>query len=270
MEWARCEPVEGEIDEEALARYAAVVDGCRARGLVPVVVLHDHGHPRWLGHDFWLRLEAPARFGTWAATAAARLGGDCRHWISLEEPNALAVRGWLAGTWSPARLLAPGDVVRALDHLMAAHVLAHTALHRLQPEARVATTVAPSAVYELGPLVTDVVRSRAAGVPRDGLHDWLSGRRWTWYAARDRPTTGEAARRRVAQSVVPLEQALPRTIDAVWAAHHEDPLDDLAVELVPPDREVAGLGPAAAGHGALAAAIGRTVESAFLGSGGRR
>lgn len=257
LQWARCEPVEGTFDEEALTLHAAAVDRYRARGLVPVVVLHHVGHPRWLGDDLWLRLEAPARFAAWTAEVVTRLGGRCRHWITLEEPNVVAVRSWLSGTGPPGRFLAVGDLVRSLDHLLAAHVVAYALLHGRHPDAMVATTVAPSPLYELGALLTDVLSARASGVGREELPDWLGERRRAWYASRDRPTAVEAAVRRLAHSAVPLAQALPRTVDAAWNAGRDRLLDDLAVPLPPPGRASGGRAP-------LVAAAGRAVEASVL------
>ena len=37
VEWARIEPEEGRFDETALDHYEALVDGCIARGLAPLV-----------------------------------------------------------------------------------------------------------------------------------------------------------------------------------------------------------------------------------------
>jgi len=272
VDWARCEPVEGRLDEEAFEHYTAVLDEGHARGLLPVVVLHHLGHPRWLGDDFWLRLEAPARFAEWTAAAVTHLEGRCRHWVTVEEPNVTAVRSWLSGTAPPGRILAVGDLVRSLDHLLAAHVVAYGTLHGHRSDAVVATTVAASPLYELGALLGDVLSARAAGVGRDDLPDWLSERRRSWYSTRARPTAAEATVRGMARSGVPLEQALPRTLDAVWAGPHGRPLDDLAVELPHPDGAAAADG-RSAGSGLRVrglAAVGRTVEAAVLGRGGSR
>ena len=47
VEWARIEPTEGQFDDAALAHYEAVVDGCLARGLAPVVTLNHFTSPHW-------------------------------------------------------------------------------------------------------------------------------------------------------------------------------------------------------------------------------
>ena len=270
VDWARCEPAEGRIDEKALEDHAAALDEAGARGLVAVVELHRLRHPSWLGDDFWSRLEAPVRFGGWASAVGALLGGHCRRWVTVAEPNVAAVRSWLSGTSPPGRLLAVGDLVRSLDHLLAAHVVAHGALHRSRPDAAVTTTVAPSPVYELGELLTDVLTARSAGVQRPELHGWLGERRRAWYAARPRPARTETVVRRIVNRAVPLDQALPRTVDAVWTGPHDRLLDDLGVELPPAgDGATDGIARDGSRPAPVLAAFGRAVEATVLGGPGR-
>ncbi|HWC09948.1 MAG TPA: family 1 glycosylhydrolase, partial [Acidimicrobiales bacterium] len=234
VEWARCEPAEGRTDESAFERYATIVDGCTDRGLLPVVALHHFAHPHWLGPDLWLRLDAPERFAGWAETVAARLGSRARHWITLNEPNALAALTWVTGAFPPGRLAAVGDLVRASDHLLAAHVLAYGALHRHRPDAVVSVNNHASSVYELDRLLLDVLLARGRGVDRHRLGTWLRERRRAWYAALPPPGRREALLRRLVPSAVPLEQAFPRAVAAVWESPHERPLDAVLVDYYNP------------------------------------
>ena len=223
VEWARCEPSEGEFDTSALDGYAAILDACAERGVEPVVALHHFTHPHWLGADFWLRLDSPERFAAWAATVADRLGGRCRRWITLNEPNGLAVQTYLMGALPPARRLAPGDFVRALDHLLTAHVLAYGEIHRRRPDPAVSTDSpvvstnnSASSIYELDRLLVDLLLAPGHGVPRDDLGDWLAGRRADYHARLGRPERLDVVLRRVVAGVVPLDQAFPRAVDAVY------------------------------------------------------
>ena len=234
VEWARCEPADGRIDRAALERYAAIVDGCTARGLLPVVALHHFAHPHWLGPDFWLRLDAPDRFARWAETAAAHLGSRSRHWITLNEPNALAALTWVTGAFPPGRVGGVGDLVRASDHLLTAHVLAYGAVRRHRPDAVVSVNNHASSVYELDRLLLDVLLARSRGVARHELRAWLDDRRRHWYAALPTPGRKEAVLRRVVRAAVPLEQALPRTVAAVWDGPHERPLDAVLLDYYNP------------------------------------
>ena len=48
LEWSRIEPEEGEFSRAALDHYRRIVDGCRERGLNPLVTLVHFTMPRWL------------------------------------------------------------------------------------------------------------------------------------------------------------------------------------------------------------------------------
>ena len=62
VEWARVEPIAGEIDATALDHYEAVVDGCLERGLAPVVTFNHFTSPHWFAaRGAWLDTEAPGR-----------------------------------------------------------------------------------------------------------------------------------------------------------------------------------------------------------------
>ncbi|MDQ4068223.1 MAG: family 1 glycosylhydrolase [Actinomycetota bacterium] len=233
VEWARCEPAEGELDEVAFDRYRAILAACHDRGLRPTVCLHHFTHPRWLGPDFWLRLDSPQRFASWVATAVDRLAGGCRNWLTINEINGYAVQAYVLGTIPPGRLLAFGDLVRVLDHMLAAHVLAHAAIHRRQPGAVVSTDNHASSLYELDRLLLDVLLARSCGIGRDELREWLAGRRAEQYAVLG-GGRGDALIRRMTASILPLDQALPRALGAVYDGAHERPLDLVSVNYYDP------------------------------------
>lgn len=225
VEWARCEPSRGSLDEDAFARYRDVLDACHLRGIQPVVCLHHFTHPHWLGRDFWLDLRSPDRFEEWVAAAVHRLGGHCRHWLTINEINAVSFQTYFTQALPPGRLGRTGDVVRALGHLLAAHVLAYRAIHRRQPDAVVSTNNHALSVYELDRLMLDVLLGRARGIERHQLGSWLAERRRTYHAAVPPPSAVEKVMRVVAASILPLDQAFPRAVSEVYRGPDERPLD---------------------------------------------
>jgi hypothetical protein len=226
--WAAWEPVEGVSDEAVVEEVVDRLDRLdrgHAHGGRAVVALGCEP-PRWLGDDLWARLEAPARYRAWVESVAARIGDRCRHWVTVDAPNTVAVRGWILGTAPPGRRLAVGDFVRATDHLLAAHVAAHNVLHGHRADAVSTVRVAPAPSYERGPLLVDILLSRSACAARHDVHEWLVGRRAAWDSGRRRPGPMAVALRRTTRSAIPLEQAFPRTLDAVWNGPNERPVDD--------------------------------------------
>ncbi len=172
VEWARVEPAEGEIDDAAMDRYAAILDACHERGLEPLVTLLHFTYPAWLGDDAWLSPELPDRFAGWVDVAARRLASRCRHWVTINEINVIGLGSYLLGLFPPGRSLASADMWRALDHLLAAHVRGYEVLHAIDPGAVVTTNNASISVYELDRLAIDVLVARARAL---GERRWGSG-----------------------------------------------------------------------------------------------
>lgn len=234
VDWTRCEPRPGDFDEAAFARYGKILAACRSRGIEPVVALHHFVHPRWLGPDFWLRLDSPDRFGQWAAAVASRLGGSCRYWLTLNEINVAPFASYVTGRFPPGRRLRTGSAVRALGNMLAAHVLAHRALHRTDGAAVVSTNNHVLSVYELDRLLVDVLLAPSRGVERADLREWLASRRADYHAALPEAAIAGRAARSGASSALPLDAALPRAVAEVYRYSQIRPLDLVAIDYYDP------------------------------------
>lgn len=229
VEWARCEPLDGEVDLHAVAGYCRVLDRCHEHGVAPVVVLHRFAHPAWMGVDFWLRPDAPERFSQWVDTAMEHFAGRAHQWVTIDQLNAAAVFSYLSGRHPPGRRLDVGATIRALDHLLAAHVLAYETIKDRQPHGVVAVGLRHLPAYEIDGLLVDVLLARGHGVGRHDLRGWLSDRRAAHdTASRDGGRLARALRRWTA-SAVPGEQALARTVAAVYDSAFDRPLDVLEI-----------------------------------------
>lgn len=230
LEWARCEPADGEIDTEALARYADIIDACRERGIEPLVTLHHFTHPQWAGENFWLEDAAPERFAEWAGVAARALAPLTRHWVTINEWNIFALQTYVTGDFPPARTGDVGSAVRAIDHLLAAHVLAYDAIHAARADTVVATNGFAFSTYGLERLGTDVLTARLAGVERRDLRQWLASRRSRYEASLGvrGPVAGAVNR------LIDLDRALPRTVAAVYASPNTSSLDHIQTDYYNP------------------------------------
>jgi beta-glucosidase/6-phospho-beta-glucosidase/beta-galactosidase len=249
LEWARVEPRPGEIDDEALAGYAGIIDGCIDRGLEPLVTLHHFTHPSWLGEDFWLRPDSPERFRDWVDVVLVALAGKVRLWVTINEINVLAIESWLLGSFPPGRFLAFADAAVAVDHLLAAHVLAYDAIHSARPDAVVTTNNACVSVYDLDRRLTDVLLSRSLGVARPEFERWIDLRRAEHDARIPATGPGERAFRRLGAAASPFGPgsdrrrrpgregpgAAPhRAIDAVYGSPHPLTLDVVGLDYYDP------------------------------------
>ncbi len=177
VEWARIEPDEGVIDDAVLARYGEILQMCHERGLEPIVTLHHFTFPAWLGEEFWLQEDAPERFAAYVQRVMPELAEWCRTWITINEPNIVALMGWIQGDCPPGRTGAFAEAFTALDNQLAAHVLAYRVIHAVQPGARVTVNTSSSSIYEHDRLLTDLLVAPAAGVPRSDVDAWIDERR---------------------------------------------------------------------------------------------
>jgi beta-glucosidase len=92
LEWSRIEPEEGEFSRAALDHYRRIVDGCRERGLNPLVTLVHFTMPRWLMHDGgWTGPKAGDRLARFVEFAAPALT-DAAYVATINEPNLMAVQ----------------------------------------------------------------------------------------------------------------------------------------------------------------------------------
>jgi len=234
VEWARVERCPGEYDTDVLDHYAVILDACRRRGLEPLVTLHHFAHPAWLGEDFWLSGEAPARYAAWVETAVSHLAPHCHTWVTLNEINVMGIGSYLLGTFPPGRVMAVTDAVAAVDRLLAAHVKGYEVIHRIQPDAVVTTNNVSLSVYELDRMLVDILLARSEGVARPELRRWLGGRRAAWYGALPPAGPLEGALRRAAVALWERRGGLSSAIDAVWESPHERTLDVVGVDYYDP------------------------------------
>lgn len=95
VEWARVEPVEGEFSDEALAHYEAVVDGCLARGLAPIVTFNHFTSPHWFAaRGAWLDPAAPELFARYCGVVMDRFGDRIRLAVTFNEPDLPEMLTW--------------------------------------------------------------------------------------------------------------------------------------------------------------------------------
>lgn len=95
VEWARIEPEEGSFDEEALDHYEAIVDGCLARGLAPVVTFSHFTSPHWFAkRGAWLDADAPALFARFVGIVMDRFGDRIAYAVTFNEPDLPEMLTW--------------------------------------------------------------------------------------------------------------------------------------------------------------------------------
>ena len=92
LEWARIEPEPGEFSIAMLDHYKAMIEGCRTRGLTPVVTFNHFTTPIWFAAaGGWANPSAPSVFARYCERAARHLAAQIGYATTLNEPNLSGV-----------------------------------------------------------------------------------------------------------------------------------------------------------------------------------
>ena len=88
VEWSRIEPEPGAYSLAMLEHYRRIVEGCRERGLMPIVTFNHFTCPRWFGaRGGWLAPDAADRFARYCGRVARHLAAHVGYATTLNEPN---------------------------------------------------------------------------------------------------------------------------------------------------------------------------------------
>src|SRR4051794_28896500 len=173
IEWSRIFPratfdatttsdLDALADGPALAHYRAVLQALRAAHMTPFVTLNHFTLPHWL-HDpiaarnafaglgpddappaagGWLDPRAPGEFAKYAGYVAAKLGDLIDYYAPINEPNVVAVQGYLNvegifAAWFPPGVFNFRAVIVALFNEAQANAAAYDAVKANDATARV-------------------------------------------------------------------------------------------------------------------------------------
>jgi beta-glucosidase len=165
LEWARIEPEPGQFSLAMLDHYQAMIDGCRQRGLTPMVTFNHFTAPRWFSaRGGWTSPGAPDLFARYCERAARHLAAGIGYATTLNEPNLLRLlrslglpppllevqRGMLAaaarscGTeqFVAANAANAEDIDAMLPLLIAGHRAGRAAIKSVRPELPVGVSLA--------------------------------------------------------------------------------------------------------------------------------
>lgn len=142
LEWARIEPEPGLFSVAMLDHYKAMIEGCRARGLTPVVTFNHATTPRWFAaRSGWTAADSPELFARFCDRSARHLAHDIAYALTLNEPansvnqtnafppfdalvkatNVAAGKACGSPNFRGGILIDPAEAEISQTHLLAAH-----------------------------------------------------------------------------------------------------------------------------------------------------
>lgn len=139
VSWARVIPDgDGAVNEKGLRFYENLVDDLIANGIEPMVTLYHWDLPSALqDKGGWLNRDIAAAFGRYVGIVARRLKGKVKTYMTLNEPQCVALLGYGTGEHAPGWKLSEEKVAQVFHIQCLAHSEAYRAIKAADPGAMV-------------------------------------------------------------------------------------------------------------------------------------
>jgi beta-glucosidase len=140
IEWSRIYPTAESFDNDtpdpaALDFYDRLLASIRTRAMTPMITLHHLSTPVWLhdlddrtNHNGWVDPAIVPKFAEFARRMAARYGDRVDLWLTINEPQTLALVGYVAGTFPPGDTLNFDGARAAYLNMIRGHAAAYDAI----------------------------------------------------------------------------------------------------------------------------------------------
>ena len=140
--WPRVQPTgRGAVNQPGLDFYRALLEGLRAREIMPAITLYHWDLPQPLEDaGGWASRDTALRFAEYAQIVAAALGDEEAMWITVNEPQVVANQGYRSGIHAPGKA-DDALAAAATHHLLLGHGLALARLREALPGARVGVSL---------------------------------------------------------------------------------------------------------------------------------
>jgi beta-glucosidase/6-phospho-beta-glucosidase/beta-galactosidase len=147
IEWARIEPTQGVIDEDAIAHYRAELQALHDAGIRPLVTIHHYSMPVWAadprdpsctagasstnlcGFGGPMGPELAQAMGAHAALLAQRFGDLVDEWGTVNEPTVWLLAAYGIGQFPPGKSNL-NDLAAALGPALRDYIAAHVAMYQ--------------------------------------------------------------------------------------------------------------------------------------------
>lgn len=131
IEWARIEPEPDKWSEEGVQFYKKIFKSLKSHGLKPMVTIHHFTNPIWLEKfGGWESEKVVERFSKYVTFLANTFGDDVDLWLTFNEPNVYALKGFATGEWPPFKKDRQ-ITLYVMNNILKAHAEAYQILHKL-------------------------------------------------------------------------------------------------------------------------------------------
>jgi len=136
LSWSRILPEgTGNPNPAGLDFYRRLMDELLGAGITPWVTLFHWDLPLALYHrGGWLNRDCVEWFGDYTEVVVKALGGQVKHWITMNEPSIFVNLGHFVGVNAPGDKLPLAPVLRIMHHVLMAHGRSVQAIRAITPQ----------------------------------------------------------------------------------------------------------------------------------------
>lgn len=143
IERARVQPrYHLELDQSSLTHYKRLIQGCKERGMQPIVTLFHFVNPTWLAEaGGWENSDTPQDFADYSKRLVREIAEDVEIVLTMNEPEVYVLQGWLFGEWPPQKQFDIGAARRVRRNLVEAHKRGFDAIKEVDDSIQVSAAV---------------------------------------------------------------------------------------------------------------------------------
>lgn len=134
LEWSRLEPNEGCFSSDAVHHYRSELKLLKEKGIQPLVTLFHFSYPLWFSRTGAFEIKACIeRFKRYALFCVESFGDLVSEWITINEPNVFAFKGYIEGEWPPGKKSFK-TALQVMKNLALCHIEAYEIIHQVRKE----------------------------------------------------------------------------------------------------------------------------------------
>ncbi len=169
ISWPRVMHADGELNQQGVDFYIALLDELKAHGIKAFVTLYHWDLPQYLeDKGGWLNRDTAYKFAEYADKISQALGDRVYSWATLNEPFCSSYLGYEVGIHAPG-LQGKALGRQASHHLLLAHGLAMPVLRKNCPQALIGLVLNFTPAYPLTDSPADI---RAAKLADEYFNLW--------------------------------------------------------------------------------------------------
>lgn len=172
--WPRLVDKEGNVKEDGLLFYKALIEEIRRNGMNPIVTIYHWDLPSYLqNRGGWISRGILKDFSRYIDVICEHFAGDIDTWLTFNEPQCFICLGYTDKNHAPGIKVSYHDLLVASHHVLLAHSIAYKKLKSANPLCQVSFVNAftPPLSAKDDPLAEEKLKEKQFALPR-GTEDF--------------------------------------------------------------------------------------------------